>query len=289
MASNRATWAARRATQYLFFPQWQGSVDPTLRPSAEHLRRALAARFRFDDVAVPGDIAPRRHGIIGYDTVASLLDAAREVIDRRAPHRLFTLGGDCGVEVAPVSYLNRRYDGDLALLWWDAHGDLNTPSSSPSGRYHGMPLRALLGDGHERFVTAARPWLRPAQLAMVGSRELDPPEQAYVDEHQVPVLGGDDADALLGAIRAWLDGSGRRHLYVHLDLDVIDPRELPYVVCATPGGLSLATVAAVLAELSRLRTCSLVGGSLLEYRSAAGHGIDRILELNWFPPETTPA
>ena len=50
MASNRATWAARRATQYLFFPQWQGSVDPTLRPSAEHLRRALAARFRFDDV-----------------------------------------------------------------------------------------------------------------------------------------------------------------------------------------------------------------------------------------------
>ena len=57
------------------------------------------------------------------------------------------IGGTCGAEIAPVAYLNNHYESDLAILWFDAHGDLNTPKTSLSGHFHGMVLRTLLGEG----------------------------------------------------------------------------------------------------------------------------------------------
>ena len=61
-----------------------------------------------------------------------------------APDIVVTVGGTCGVEAAPVAYLNERYDGNLAVVWFDGHGDLNSPATSPSGHFHGMVLRTLL-------------------------------------------------------------------------------------------------------------------------------------------------
>ena len=87
------------------------------------------------------------------------------------PERPLVLGGCCCAHVGAVRGLAGRVDR-LAVVWIDAHGDLNTPQTSPSGNLWGMPLRMLLDDG---VVT-------PEDVALVGARSLDPPEQAYLDE-----------------------------------------------------------------------------------------------------------
>jgi arginase len=63
--------------------------------------------------------------------------------------------------MAPISYLNKLYGGDLAVVWFDAHGDLNSPATSVSQNFHGMPLRCLLGDGEETLKSACFSLLRP--------------------------------------------------------------------------------------------------------------------------------
>lgn len=92
------------------------------------------------------------YGTLGYKEVLKQLKNACTLIDGVKPDTIFTVGGDCGVELLSVSYLNKRYNGALAVIWFDAHGDLNTPASSPIKKFHGMPLRALLGEGDEEIV-----------------------------------------------------------------------------------------------------------------------------------------
>ena len=111
-------------------------------------------------------IAPRFR-----DTLAHLRVSAPDVV--------VTVGGTCGVEAAPVAYLNERYRGDLAVVWYDAHGDLNAPATSPSGHFHGMVLRTLLGDSPkgDRARVAAR--VGPRTNLPRRNPDLDPDEAAY--------------------------------------------------------------------------------------------------------------
>ncbi|MCZ0970589.1 arginase family protein [Streptomyces albulus] len=81
------------------------------------------------------------------DVLAASLRATRQALAEWGPGPLRTVGGDCGVELAPVSHAVARHGADLAVVWFDAHADLNTPASSPSGGFHGMVLRTLLGQG----------------------------------------------------------------------------------------------------------------------------------------------
>jgi arginase len=113
----------------------------------------------------------------------------------------------------------------VAVLWLDAHGDLNTPETSPSGNEWGMPLRMLI----DRGTIAA------ADVVLWGARNLDPPEEEFIAEAGI----GDDPDALLERSDA---------VYVALDCDVFDPNELA-VFMPEPGGRSLAEVEELLGRV----------------------------------------
>ncbi|MED7929616.1 arginase family protein [Nonomuraea sp. LP-02] len=146
------------------------------------------------------------------------------------------VGGDCGVELEPVSAARRRYGDRLVVVWFDAHGDLNTPESSPSGAYHGMVLRALTGEGPEGL--AAEQPLEPRRIVLAGVRDLDPPEAAFVTQagiRWVTMAATETAEALLAAIEA--AGGPDAAVYVHIDLDVLDPEVFRSVGCPTPGGM----------------------------------------------------
>jgi arginase len=130
---------------------------------------------------------------------------------------VLTVGGDCGVEVAPIGVARFRHGEDLGVLWFDAHPDLNTPTTSPSSAFHGMALRALFGEGDPEFV--ADPPLRHAVL--VGARSMDEGERA--------------------ALR--LVGGEGNPVYVHIDLDVLDPTEFNGMCYPEPNGLTVAEVA----------------------------------------------
>jgi arginase len=130
------------------------------------------------------------------------------------------LGGCCCAHVGAVEGLAARH-GQLAVLWLDAHGDLNTPATSPSGNDWGMPLRMLIDAGA----------VEPRRVALVGARNLDPPEVEFIRE--AGIATGSDAVA-----RALADVSC---VYVALDCDVLDPSEVRSFM-PEPGGLSVTEV-----------------------------------------------
>jgi arginase len=160
-------------------------------------------------------------GVVAEDS----LERQSDVLATSLPERPVVLGGCCCAHVGAVRGLAAR-GKRLGLVWLDAHGDLNTPESSPSGNEWGMPLRMLLDDG----VVA------PADVALVGARNLDPPEvqflaDAGIDDSPARALAGVDA------------------VYVALDLDVLDPSEVAVFV-PEPDGPNVADVEAILRDVS---------------------------------------
>jgi arginase len=144
------------------------------------------------------------------------------------PERPLVLGGCCCSHVGAVEGLAAR-QGRLSLVWLDAHGDLNTPETSSSGNQWGMPLRMLIDSGA----------VEAQDVALVGARNLDPPEQDFIRMSGLHV--GEE-----GIDRA-LDGSGCT--YVALDCDVLEPAEISAFM-PEPGGLSRAEVERILSTLT---------------------------------------
>src|SRR5215472_11826338 len=126
----------------LLYPEWQSyGENAAVHYGALKLSEALFGGRNFFKVEVPDhESLEKTDGVLGLASIAPRFAATLKEIQQRQPNRIFMIGGTCGVEVAPVSYLNMKYQGDLAVIWFDAHGDLNTPDSSPSGHFHGMAL-----------------------------------------------------------------------------------------------------------------------------------------------------
>ncbi|MBK9122119.1 MAG: arginase family protein [Chloroflexi bacterium] len=263
----------------LYFPMWQGMGRAcTLEPAARALRDHLGDAA--ETIAVPVDSAGdlmERSGVIGLDVIARQLRDAQHALEMHEPQRLATLGGDCGIEVATIGWLNSHLHGDLTVVWFDAHADLNTPESSPSGAFHGMPLRTLLGEGPEVLAPLVPRPLWPEQVLMVGVREFDPPEADYVADNRMrvfhPQRNAADTDSLFAALTAL----GTRPVYVHFDLDVLDPAGFPYTEFATAGGLNVSDAVRLVARI--LDQYQVVGMSLTEYADPNGHGLDEIRPL----------
>jgi len=157
------------------------------------------------------------------------------------------LGGDHSVaagSVAASSAHARRQGRPLGLLWIDAHGDMNTPDSSPTGNVHGMPLAALLGQepAELRELGGFFPKVNPEHTALIGVRNLDAREKALVRESGIHVFTMKDIDRLgIAAVaeRA-LDIAMRGTVGIHVsfDVDVCDPAIAPGVGTPVRGGLN---------------------------------------------------
>ncbi|MFB9990832.1 arginase family protein [Deinococcus oregonensis] len=159
---------------HLLFPQWQGAGDlPALAQGARRLAQ-LAPDILWQEVPLTASEGLTvQDGIVGRAPLLRQFEAVLDLLVVQQPTQLFTLGGDCAVELAPIAALNMHYGPELTLVWLDAHGDLNTPVSSPSGTFHGMPLRHLLGEGDPEVVKpchplcAPRKWFWPACVSLI--------------------------------------------------------------------------------------------------------------------------
>jgi arginase len=151
------------------------------------------------------------------------------------------LGGDHSIAMGTLAGLNHEL-GRGGVLWVDAHGDINTPDSSPSGNVHGMPLAAALGAcGFEIEGLGATPWVDPARVALVGVRELDAGEKALARELDLCVLTMADIDrrGIASAMHEALTVvQGPSFVHLSLDVDVCDPEIAPGVGTPVRGGLS---------------------------------------------------
>lgn len=261
----------------LLLPEWQGYG---LDASVAHGARGIAALFppgTFVEVEAPDrESLAVEDGVLGLSSIVARLGPALDAIRAHQPARIFTVGGTCGVELAPVSYLNDRHRGDLAVVWLDAHADLNTPESSPSGRFHGMVLRTLLGAGPAALVRQLPRILAPQQVVLAGARDLDRPEADFASDAAIARLSPADLlvpDRIAGRIRA----AGFTKVYVHLDLDVIDPIEFPDSLVHAADGISMETAAESVRSLAS--TCDIVGFSVVECRPRSADAPLRVRRL----------
>jgi arginase family enzyme len=173
--------------------------------------------------------APLADGEPSVPLLAANLAAIRSAMGE--PPRV-TVGGDCGVEVAPVEAALAEHGDGLVVVWFDAHADLNTPESSSSGAFHGMVLRTLLGEGPAELLPH-RP-LRPSQVVLAGVRALDPAEKEYLEAAglaHVEVAG-------LADLPSVVEAAGARAVYLHIDLDVLDPEAFASVGAPEPNGVT---------------------------------------------------
>jgi arginase len=155
------------------------------------------------------------------------------------------LGGDHSVAVGTVSGVSQYFRGRgqaAGLIWLDAHADMNTPASSPSGNVHGMPLASILGMGPPELAGLAgfRPKVGAHNAVIVGLRDVDQMEKAHVRESGVTALTMRDIDerglrwVMEEAIRLASEGTAGFHL--SLDMDFVDPQHAPGVGTPVRGG-----------------------------------------------------
>ncbi|MGH2708946.1 MAG: arginase [Actinomycetota bacterium] len=190
-----------------------------------------------------GDVRARYAGEIARASrvVAGKVD---RIMDRG--HFPLVLGGDHSIAVGTVSGIAafcRRKGKKLGMLWIDAHGDINTPESSPSGNVHGMPVASLLGDGPAELtaICGPGPKVDPANVVLLGIRSLDQGEKVRLKRLGVQVHTMSDIDrhgihrAMKKALARLTDGTD--YVHVSFDLDAVDPTVAPGVGTPVKGGL----------------------------------------------------
>lgn len=244
---------------FVIVPQWQGS------PSARAMRQAEGAQAiredlpsaRTHEVQVPLEAGDDQGtGIARFSSLQLVRERLADVLgDLDGP--AVTIGGDCAVSSAAVAHAAAA--GEIALVWFDAHPDLNSPATSPSGAFAGMVLRSLVDDAV----------VEPERVFLAGARSWDAGEEAYAAERSLRSFRVDELDdptALVDAVAA----SGATSVYLHVDLDVLDPADFSGLLDPEPFGLApAALVAAIRALTARL---PLAGATIAAYAPHSADG-----------------
>jgi arginase len=251
------------SARFLVVPQWQGSG------STRAMRLIDGATVIAGDlpgaattlVEVPLEAGDSQGtSVHRLSSIALVRDrVGRALLAANGP--VITIGGDCGVELGAVAAVLPRVD--VAVVWLDAHPDLNTDQSSPSGAFEGMVLRTLLGDGPTVLVPPVP--LSPARVVIAGARSYDPDEDRFLAEHSIATVdpGHFTAEALVAAIAS----TGAAAVYLHIDLDVLDQGEISGLLNVEPFGISTgALLEALRAVLDRFE---LAGAGITSFAPAS--------------------
>lgn len=232
--------------RFFVVPEWQGSTSSRamrLIDGAEAIRGDLPSA-RTVEVSVPAGAGDSVGTSVNrLSSIAAVRDAVVEAFTSLAPDDIpMIVGGDCGADLAGVARAVAEHP-DVCVVWFDAHADLNSPESSPSHAFGGMVLRTMLGDGED--VLVPDPALAPERAVLVGTRDLDDAEVDYIEAAGVGRVPGSDAEALVAAVAA----TGAGSVYLHIDLDVLDPDAIAGVGAPVPFGLTRDQVVGAIAAL----------------------------------------
>ncbi len=199
-----------------------------------------------------------------HDQVKAALIAGETVI---------TLGGDHSLALGSVSAALEQ-PGRVGILWIDAHGDFNTPETTPSGNVHGMVVSSLMGMGPD-VLTIGTTRLRPEQIVQIGIRDLDSEEKTALARSGIKVMTMRDLDenGMAAVVRAALNALGNVDaIHVSFDMDSLEPQIAPGVGTPVPGGLTYREahlLLEMLADDGRVRSLDIVEvNPILDERNA---------------------
>lgn len=248
----------------LSYPQWQGSGRSENLPRGAEAAAAVCAQFApMLSVPLSAEGSGDLHGINRWGAIFAQFRSAQDILAASGARRVLAAGGDCAVDVAVIDHL-RRVHPDLHVIWIDAHLDANTPETSPSGNFHGMPVSAILGRAPDPMKALMGAPIDPARFHYAGIRIGDDGDWALQRELQLRLL--DDKTVMEGP------------LHIHFDLDVLDPREFPHVVYPD-GGLGIEDAISLVEGIAR--SADVVGLTITEFAPAddeAARAGSRVIE-----------
>jgi arginase len=207
----------------------------------------------FDELHDLGDIPIGRPEVVidqesnlrNLNLVAEKSQLLAEKVDEIVQSGAFplVLGGDHSIAIGTLAGVAKHYN-NLGVIWYDAHGDLNTAETSPSGNIHGMPLAVSIGLGHPMLtdIGGYAPKVKPENIVIIGARALDDGEKILIKEKGIKVFTMHEIDCLgmrkvmeetIAYLKDRTDG-----VHLSLDLDGLDPSECPGVGTPVFGGIS---------------------------------------------------
>lgn len=250
----------------LIYPQWQGGDIAKWIPEIENPDDASRGYFlgaQLLDFLVPNkgqetltvpvsmDIKRKiQNGVLDRDIIASQTETAVNMLQSVDPDKIVVLGGECSVSVAPFTYLARKYNGDVAMVWLDAHPDITLPGDVYAG-YHAMAVTACMGYGDEKIVSVLPARFEPSKILLVGLHdwerdEIKERQKQYGIKHLAPEDVAENSDA----VKDWLKTCGASKVVVHFDMDVLDPAEIIAAVGTIPGGMKISGVVRVINDIA---------------------------------------
>ncbi|MFC9561327.1 arginase family protein [Agromyces sp. NPDC056965] len=231
---------------FVVVPLWQGSVSSRAMSHADGADAVLGDLPSSSTMVVEVPVEAGESlgtGVQRYSTLLRVRERTASTLSR-VPDWALTIGGDCGASLASVGHASARANGDLAVLWLDAHPDLNTPETSPSGGFGGMTLRAITGEGAEGLALDPETRVAPERLVLGGIRAIDDEESRFIAAHDVTTLTVEDLSDPSVVIAA-LEATGASQVFIHIDLDVLDPAALAGLSYPMPFGIGAAELVAL--------------------------------------------
>lgn len=261
----------------LLFPQWQGNTEKSPLHGAEELENIYFPSLQQEFPTAPpltkidvcnADQLEIKNNIKGHAQIKKQFEATFNLLNRNNPDTIFTLGGGCDAGMAPIAWLNKKYAGNMALVWLDAHADMNTPETTPSGMFCGMPTAALMGFGDEEILKLLPSTLQPRQILLGGVRTLDTAEANLIKHHGIRLVPVNTIENDPNYLVAALQAMNYKYVYIHIDMDVLDPESFPNTPFPEPCGVSQKKLLTALMYM--LTAFNVVGMGVFEYAPAAG-------------------
>ena len=227
-------------TLRLIMPQWQGGNNPPYHFGAKLLAwlapETTDPVIEVDVVSPTADKLGMENGIVGRSVLLEQARSAERILHEQKPDKLVILGGDCLIDLVPFAYLNQRYEGDLAVLWVDAHPDISAPDVFPHA--HAMVLRNLLGEGDSDFVEFVKKSVKPSHVMYAGLDDMNGDERPIVERFGLNMARSSELAENSMPVIEWLRSTTARHIAIHFDLDVLDPLFFRSLLFADPSAAS---------------------------------------------------
>ncbi len=254
----------------LIYPQWQGGNIARWIPdvpaddaSRGYYLGAMLLNFLAPETAnetfvvpVSTDISERieKNGVLDHDIIKEQTKAALDTLRVANPDRVATLGGECSVSAPVFTYLADKYDGDVAIVWVDAHPDITLPGDDYNG-YHAMALTVCMGMGDEDIVGQLPAKVSPSDVCLAGLRECEYPYiEKRVEELGIAHFSPSDLAPDSSLLIDWLRNNDKSKVMVHFDMDVMDPADILAAVADGPaGGLKLTEVVRLINDIAAVK------------------------------------
>lgn len=193
----------------------------------------------------------KKNGVLDRDIIVEQTKVALSTLRIANPDKVVTLGGECSVSVPVFTYLANKYNGDVAIVWVDAHPDITLPEDDYNG-YHAMALSVCMGMGDKEIVGQLPTKISPEAICLGGLRDCEYPyiekrvEELGLTHYSPHQLAGTSQPVI-----DWLKKSGKSKVMIHFDMDVMDPADILAAVADGPeGGLKLNEVVRLINDIA---------------------------------------